>query len=109
MARSRIPWGLKARGFWKGDGRIKGETESESGIMKQFITDLITVKPHSNHPGASEGNPFNITGEKGSDKDARAKQRGGWLCEGADQVCLSAYLLTLPPGLFSLTHKIKVH
>lgn len=38
--------------------------------MKQFITDLITVKPHSNHPGASEGNPFNITGEEGSDKDA---------------------------------------
>ena len=40
------------------------ERQSESGIMKQFITDLITVKSHSNHRGANKGNPFNITREK---------------------------------------------
>lgn len=40
------------------------ETEVKSGIMKQFIIDLITVKPHSNHLGANEGNPLNITREE---------------------------------------------
>lgn len=33
--------------------------------MKQFTIDLITVKSHSNYPGANKGNPLNITrGEK---------------------------------------------
>ena len=64
MARSRISWGPMAWDFWEGDGRIKGETELKSGIMKQFIIDLITVKSHGNHPGANEGNPFNITRER---------------------------------------------
>lgn len=40
------------------------EREFESGIMKQFTIDLITVKSHSNHPGANKGNPLNITREK---------------------------------------------
>lgn len=45
------------------------DRHSESGIMKWFITDLITVKSHSNHQGASKGNPFDITrGEKGAIK-----------------------------------------
>lgn len=29
--------------------------------MKQFTIDLITVKSHSNYPGANKGNPLNIT------------------------------------------------
>lgn len=40
------------------------EAELKSGIMKQFIIDLITVKSQGNHPGANEGNPFNITRER---------------------------------------------
>jgi len=50
--------------FYKGGGRIRGKREFESGIMKQFTIDLITVKSHSNHPGANKGNPLNITREK---------------------------------------------
>ena len=40
------------------------DRQSESGIMKRFIIDLITVKSHSNHQGATKGNPFNITREE---------------------------------------------
>lgn len=64
MARPRISWEPVAWDLWEGGGRIKGETELKSGIMKQFIIDLITVKSHGNHPGANEGNPFNITRER---------------------------------------------
>lgn len=42
--------------------------------MKQFTIDLITVKSHSNHPGANKGNPLNITREKKIiDKDVKVK------------------------------------
>lgn len=106
-----MSWGSTARDFWEGDGRIKGETESESGIMKQFIIDLITVKSHSNHLGANEGNPSNITrGKKGAmrmfkssnDEDSLVRER-------FRSVCLFTYLLTFPPALSSLTLKRKVH
>lgn len=59
--------------FYKGGGRIRGKREFESGIMKQFTIDLITVKSHSNHPGANKGNPLNITREKNIDKDVKVK------------------------------------
>lgn len=64
MARSRISWEPVAWDFWEGDRRIKGETKLKSGIMKQFIIDLITVKSQGNHPGTNQGNPFNITRER---------------------------------------------
>lgn len=73
------------------------ERQSESGIMKQFITDLITVKSHSNHRGANKGNPFNITREKkGAMKMLKSSEdEGGWLGEGADHVSsLFTYLLS---------------
>lgn len=47
--------------FYQGGGRIRRKREFESGIMKQFTIDLITVKSHSNYPGANKGNPLNIT------------------------------------------------
>lgn len=55
---------VRATGFLQGSRRIRGKREFESGIMKQFTIDLITVKSHSNHPGANKGNPLNITREK---------------------------------------------
>lgn len=61
--------------FYQGGGRIRGKREFESGIMKQFTIDLITVKSHSNYPGANKGNPLNITRgkKKNPDKDVKVR------------------------------------
>lgn len=101
MARSRISWGPAAQDFWEGGGRIKEETESESGIMKHFIIDLITVKPPGNHRGANKGNPFNITrGKMGAIKMLKSsKDEDGFVREKIRSIYLLVYLLTRPPGL----------
>lgn len=41
--------------------------------MKQFTIDLITVKSHSNYPGANKGNPLNITRGKKKKKKIQIK------------------------------------
>lgn len=62
--------------------------------MKQFMIDLITVKSHSNHLGANEGNPFNI---------ARGKKAATETCKPArtraarPAACLLVYLLFFWP------------
>lgn len=66
---SARPWlvlgfpGASSASFWKVTEGLE-DSQSESGIMKRFIIDLITVKSHSNHQGAKKGNPFNITRKK---------------------------------------------
>lgn len=107
MARSRISWGPTAWDFWEGDGRIKGEIESKSGIMKQFIIDLITVKPHSNHLGANKCNPFNITREKKGAIEMlkSSKDEDGFMRRSG----LFTYLLTFLPDLLPCMFKIKDH
>lgn len=97
MARSRISWGPAARDFWEGGGRIKEETESESGIMKHFIIDLITVKSPGNHRGANKGNPFNITrGKTGAIKMLKSsRDDDGFVREKIGSIYLFTYLLVL--------------
>lgn len=66
--------------FYQGGGRIRGKREFESGIMKQFTIDLITVKSHSNYPGANKGNPLNITRGKKKNPDKDVKVRAASEC-----------------------------
>lgn len=74
VARSRTSWGSMPQDCCKGSRRIRGKREFESGIMKQFTIDLITVKSHSNHRGANKGNPLNITRGKKKIKMLKSKQ-----------------------------------
>lgn len=90
---------------------MKGEKESEPGIMKHFIIDLITVKSLGNHRGATKGNPSNITrGKTGAIKMLKSsKDEASFVGEQIGSIYLFTCLLTSPPGLLSLTFKTKAH
>lgn len=78
--------------------------------MKQFIIDLITVKSHSNHLGASRVILSILLGKKGAMKMFKSgKDEDGFATEQTRSVCLFTYLLTFLPGLSSLTFKLKAH
>lgn len=86
------------------------ERQSEAGIMKQFIIDLITVKSHSNHLGANRVILSILPGKKQAMKMLKSgKDKDGFVTEQTRSVCLFIYLLTFLPGLLSLTFKLKVH
>lgn len=95
MARSRISWGPSA---WEGNGRIKKETESESGIMKQFIIDLITVKSHSNHLRANRVILSILLGKKGALKMLKSgKDEDGFVTKQIRSAYLFIYFPSWPP------------
>lgn len=82
--------GANGMAFLGGWQRITGE--AESGIMKQLIIDLITVKPHGNHSGAKRVILPILLGKKGSYEDVKVKVR--MAARGAHRGQLFIYALT---------------